>query len=1261
MSLFTGGGELGARMRAMDWSQTPLGPVETWPQSLKTCLRVILTSRQPMFVWWGDSLINLYNDAYKAIVGGKHPQALGQPASVVWREIWDQVGPRAASAMRANEGTYDEALLLIMERNGYPEETYYTFSYSPVPNEQGGPGGILCANSDDTQRIIGERQLVLLRELAARTSDARTLEEVCRRASESLSTNPRDIPFALLYLTEPDGRTVSLAGVAGIERGHRAAPESASLEDRSGWPFAQVLRNHEAQLIEGLESSFGSLPTGGWPRPTARAMALPIASTGQTGRAGILIVGLNPFRLLDEGYQGFLGLASGQIAASLANAQAYTEEKKRAEALAELDRTKTAFFSNVSHEFRTPLTLMLGPTEDALASPSRALTGADLETVYRNELRLLKLVNTLLDFSRIEAGRMQAAYEPTDLSTLTKDLASAFRSAIERGGLRFEVDCPPLSEPVHVDRGMWEKIVLNLLSNAFKFTFEGSIRISLRAAGDHVELEVQDTGPGIPEAELPRVFERFHRIEGTRSRTHEGSGIGLALVQDLARLHGGSIRVTSQLGQGSRFTVSIPTGTAHLPAERMGTGRSLASTAVSAESYVAEAMRWLPGSPGEALAASSVVQGALPRGRVSTPARVLVVDDNADMREYIARLLGQHWTVETAADGMQALAAIRERPPDVVLTDVMMPNLDGFGLLQALRADPLTVGIGVIMLSARAGEESRVDGLRSGADDYLVKPFSAKELVARVAAHLELARLRRQAEAERHRFKSMLMDVPALITFFRGPELIFEFAHPLSIQALGGREVRGKPLLEAVPEFRGQDYPELILRVFHTGEPFYAKERLAKFVDPKTGEFRDTYWNITYLPVRSAAGEIDGVMTFDFDVTDQVLARKKVEALMEELKATDRRKDEFLAMLAHELRNPLAPLQTSLHLIRKRLGPSPVDRQLEVALRQASHLARIVDDLLEVSRITRGKIELRKERVDLGKAVSRALDATREHIESRKHDVSVSLPMRPLHVLADPVRVDQVLMNLITNAAKYTDTGGRIWVSIERSGDLAELRIRDNGIGIPDDLKPHLFELFQQGNRDLSRTQGGLGIGLTIVHKLVELHGGTVEARSEGTGKGSEFIVRIPLQEEEAAALQASGSQARVDERRAVEHCRVLVVDDNKDAAESLGEFIQDFGHEARVALDGTLALKVTAEWQPDLVFLDIGLPGLDGYQVAAEIRGRGGRQPILVALTGYGQESDRMRSKQAGFDHHLVKPPQIRELEAILTALRCETPPTSS
>ncbi len=492
----------------------------------------------------------------------------------------------------------------------------------------------------------------------------------------------------------------------------------------------------------------------------------PLAQAGQPRPIGFFIAGLNPFRPFDEDYRSFASLFAGQLTAGLNNAHAYEAERRRAESLAEIDRAKTTFFSNVSHEFRTPLTLMLGPLLDTLSQQNGPLpprAAEELAVVHRNGLRLLKLVNTLLDFSRIEAGRVQVSYVPTDLAAFTAELASVFRSAIDKAGLTLTIDTPTLAEPAYIDRDMWEKIVLNLLSNAFKFTLDGGITVRLHQDGDWIRLAVQDTGTGIPESELPRLFERFHRVEGSRGRTHEGTGIGLALVLELVKLHGGTVAVESTLGQGTAFTVSIPAGSDHLPPERISAPRSLASTAVGYNAYIEEAFRWIPQSGSDSHASAPratqndmVFTGGGSPATTSERPRILIADDNADMRDYLRRLLSDRYDVIAAPDGEEALRLAAARPPVLILSDVMMPNLDGFGLLKAIRADAALAAVPFILLSARAGEEATLEGIRAGADDYLVKPFSARELTTRIDALIERKRFERELAATEQRLKSAL-------------------------------------------------------------------------------------------------------------------------------------------------------------------------------------------------------------------------------------------------------------------------------------------------------------------------------------------------------------------------------------------------------------------------------------------------------------------------------------------------------------------------
>ncbi|CAN5388370.1 hypothetical protein BH10PSE6_BH10PSE6_07370 [soil metagenome] len=790
-------------MRGYDWAATPLGPPATWPEALKTAVRIMLTSRQPIWIGWGRDLTYLYNDPYKSIIGGKHPWALGRPASEVWREIWTDISPMLDTAMKGDAGTYVEEQLLVMERNGYPEETYYTFSYSPIPMDDGTVGGIICANTDDTQRVIGERQIALLRELAARAGGARTWRQACDLSVRGLATNPRDLTFAALYMVEPGGDAAVLASSTGLPAGHAVMPPSLPLGAVERWPVAEAIREHKPQQVTDLSKLLGdSAPAVAWRQPSSSAIVLPIASSGETGRTGVLIAGLNPFRLYDDNYAGFLDLAAGQIAAAIANAEAYEQEKRRAEALAEIDRAKTAFFSNVSHEFRTPLTLMLGPLEEVLAKPADEVMPSNralVSTAHRNGVRLLRMVNSLLDYSRLEAGKAQARYEPVDLGAFTVELASTFRSAIDRAGLALRVDTPALLRPVHVDRDMWEKVILNLLSNALKFTFDGGIAVEVRPSADDsaAELVVRDTGTGIPAAELPHLFERFHRVEGARGRSIEGSGIGLALVQELVKVHGGTISVESTVGQGSSFTVRLPFGAGHLPADRVqATGSEKQPSTVRAEAYVQEAVSWLDGDARalEAQAASGAQDlTAPPATSVAQGRLVLLADDNLDMRHYVERLLGSAgYRVQAVADGRAALEAARKLRPDLILSDVMMPEIDGFGLLTAVRADPALKDTPVILLSARAGEEAKVEGLRTGADDYLTKPFSARELLARVETNLNIAGTRRETSRllqEETQLLELLNDVgtavAAELDLERAVQVVTDAATQLSGAASG--------------------------------------------------------------------------------------------------------------------------------------------------------------------------------------------------------------------------------------------------------------------------------------------------------------------------------------------------------------------------------------------------------------------------------------------------------------------------------------------
>lgn len=794
-----GDGEMASLIRSFNWNDSELGPVRRWSPALKTTLRIMLANRFPHILWWGPRHIQFYNDAYIPIPGSKHPRrAFGVPGDLGWSEIWHIIGPLVERPFKGGPATWDEDIRLEINRHGFVEETHFTVAYSPVPDEAapGGIGGVLGTVHEITGKVLGERRVRALRDLANETTDARTEQQACDAASKVLARHAEDVPFALIYLLDQDSKQARLACSAGGLPRESFCQAIVDLTDSRGERLAPLL-GEVARMQRSLVASDlavrlgGAVPPGPYGDPPTQAMVVPVRSTSGERLAGILVAGVSARLALDDAYRSFLELVAGQIAAALATARAYEEERRRAEALAEIDRAKTAFFSNVSHEFRTPLTLILGPLEEAARRDGLdAATRHDLETAHGNALRLSKLVNALLDFARVEAGRAQAVYRPTDIAAATAQLASSFESLCERAGVRLRVDCPPLSQPIHLDHDMWEKIVLNLVSNAFKFTLAGKITVTLSEADGHAVLSIADTGVGIPDSELPRIFERFHRIEGVVGRSQEGSGIGLALVQELVRLHGGAVQVRSTEGAGSTFTVRIPFGTGHLPAAP--TSRRVAaqaSTATRPDAFVAEAFRWISPAAVHGWDAMAVAPPAMAN---KTAARVLVADDNSDMREYLVRLLSPYYRVESVSNGAAALSAARAHPPDLVVADIMMPRLDGFGLLASIRRDTGLRELPIILLSARAGEEARVEGLAAGADDYLTKPFPARELLARIESTLKLAQLRRQAredvQARLREFEALVSassDVVYRMTpawsemrFLRGGDIIADTQHP---------------------------------------------------------------------------------------------------------------------------------------------------------------------------------------------------------------------------------------------------------------------------------------------------------------------------------------------------------------------------------------------------------------------------------------------------------------------------------------------------
>lgn len=1253
------GGDMGEKVRQKDWSQTPFGPLASWPQSLKTAVALMLESSFAMVVAWGPEFRFLYNDRYRPVLGNKHPFALGAPAKDIFPEVWDHlIGPLFQRTRRGETVAVDD-LYIPLHRYGYLENCYFTISYSPIRDETGGVGGMLAVVAETTERVEGERRLTTLRDLARRATEAKTPDDACAHAAAILRENLVDVPFALLYLLEDGGTRARLVANTGVPTGHTAAPEQIPLADSSdsAWPLRDVLGSGRPLVVDNVVRRFDALPSGPYPEPVHTALLLPLTRPGLAQPYGVLIAGVSARRALNERYRDFLELAAEHVTTAIANARAFEEERRRADALAEIDRAKTAFFSNVSHEFRTPLTLMLGPIEELLARsenlPPEAR--AQLDLTHRNSLRLLKLVNTLLDFSRIEAGRIQASFEATDLAALTTELASVFRSAVERAGLKLLVDCR-LDEPVYVDREMWEKIVFNLLSNALKFTFAGEIETTLRRTGRQIELVVRDTGTGIPTDELTRIFERFHRVKGAQGRSYEGSGIGLSLVQELVKLHGGRIRVESELGRGSRFIVSLPLGKEHLPAEHIGATRRSTSTAVRADAYIDEALRWLPDSSTQSAFSSesrepaATTDGALRLDQDQAAPRILLADDNADMRDYVRRLLVQSGCeVDAVADGAVALQRARTRPPDLVLSDVMMPVLDGFGLLRELRADPAFTFVPIILLSARAGEDSRIEGVQAGADDYLIKPFSARELLARVESHVKVARLRRKArralDQRTAQFETLLNQAPIGV-YTVDADFKIRDINPTARAALGGdSDLIGRDLEEVVHQLWKQEQADDIVRRFRhtlaTGESHEVPEWIDRRRDRNVTEYYE--WKIDRIPLPD---DRFGVVCYFRDISAQVKARDTALA-------ANRAKDEFLATLSHELRTPLNPvLLIASDAAHNDALPEAIRNDFKLIADHVSLQAKLIDDLLDLNRLVRGKLNLERRPLDLHAVVRDAATTVPDSIVEKGIELRFDLLTRRPVVDGDPVRLRQVFWNLLNNALKFTPPGGTITLRSAECGDTGEFEISvcDSGSGIsPADIE-RVFDPFVQGE---VAARSGLGLGLAIARMLVERHGGSIFAESAGSGRGATVVVRLPRAGGTGGAgelADGSGEQPAATARVA-RPGRVLFVEDHTPTRGALTTLLQRRGYNVIAVASVAEALERSREAKIDLLISDLGLPDGDGCQIMSSLRHR---NPGLrgIAISGYGMAADLDRSRAAGFGEHLTKPVSFTSLERALARL---------
>jgi PAS domain S-box-containing protein len=1226
-----------------------------------------------MWMLWGPELTFLCNDAYRPTLGVKDAWALGKRSDKVWEEIWADIGPRIDRVLRTGESTWDEALLLFLERSGFREETYHTFSYSPLADDDGAIVGMLCVVTEETERVIGERRLRLLRELGVRLADAKTSADIWGAVEACLAAEPHDLTWATAYLPDSEGTRALRVSSTHPVGDYPAIPAEIDLNGACKWPLRKLFTSASGAIACRIGAEHGPLPKGPWDRSSPQALAVAIPSTqGSQPTAGAFIVGLNPYRPLDAAFRGFIDLVVGQIGASLASVNALEAERARAEALMELDRAKTTFFSNISHEFRTPLTLMLGPLEDLLSGAPNTLTADEkrqISLAYRNGTRLLRLVNALLDFARMEAGRAQAMFQATDLASFTADLASSFRSATDKAGLSLIIDCPPLSAPAYVDRDMWEKIVLNLISNAFKFTFDGEIEVVLREVAGVCRLTVRDTGTGIPAEEIPRLFERFHRVEGARGRSFEGSGIGLALVQELVKLHGGAISATSDTGVGSTFVVTLPIGSAHLPQDRLRADLAVAAPPPMGRSYVEEALRWDPGSTFDLVNEPPVPADGEEVSRAH--GHIVLADDNADLRDYISRLLMQRgYTVDTVADGIEALAALDLKRPDLIISDVMMPRLDGFGLLRAIRKQPALRDLPIIMLSARAGEEAKITGLHTGADDYLTKPFSARELLARVAANLDLSRIRREVNAALYeseaRFRNMADHAPFMmwVTDESGGCTYVNRAWS-EFTGRGESDARGGGWLEVVhPDDRGH-VDHAFKRAHAARDALEIEYRLMRHdgayrwvIGAASPRFDDTARYLGHIgSMIDITERKDHETTLARRVTDEVAARAGAEDALRQAQKMEA-VGQLTGGLAHDFNNLLAGITGSLDLLGRRLAQGrleDMDRYIGAAQEAASRAAALTHRLLAFSR--RQTLDPRP--TDINRLVWDLADLIRRTVGP---GIELDVLGAPdlWNTLIDPHQLENAVLNLCINARDAMPDGGRITIETSNKdfdeGAAAErelqpgayiaLCVTDTGTGMTPDTMRRAFDPFFT-TKPLGQ---GTGLGLSMIYGFAIQSGGSVKIESR-VGHGTTICIYLPRHHGEAS--RPANLPHRPNDTPNSNGETVLMVDDEPTVRMLISDVLKELGYNALESADSGGGLKILqSNARVDLLITDVGLPGrLNGRQLADAARAARPDLKVLF-ITGYAENAVLGNGRLEDGMHITTKPfamdglaRQIREI----------------
>lgn len=1318
-----GGGEMGERIRNHDWTPTALGNARDWPQGLRTAARILLASRQPMSIWWGAELTVLYNDACRALIGGNHPAALGQPAPSAWREIWDDMSPRVEGAIRGNEQAGAQPVPLLVERNGRVEEAHYTITFTAMPGDAGTPGGVMCAFTDVSQSVVFDRQMHLLKALASRTAGATTIEDACARAAEGLAQNTADIPFAAIYLVDEETACARLAASAGIARGHEALAEKIAIDDECLWPFAEALapgtRPFEPVMLG--ESNFGPLPSGPWSRPPREAAVARLGAAAIDGKHAVLIAALNPFRVPADDHRRFIELVSAQVAAGISNAQARNEERRRLEA-----ETLHEVARDIASE------LDLKEVVQKVTDAGTRLTGARFGAYFYNvtdrdgdAFQLYTLTGAPREaFEKFGMPRATPVFKPTfvgqgpvrsdDITRDSRYGRMAPHHGMPQGHLPVKsyLAVPVVSRNGEVLGGLFfghpEAAVFDARAerNALGIAAQAAIAIDnanlFGRAKDEIrrrtqmECELRESEQhsrelvaGLPAAvyttDAAGRIEHYNQAAvelwgrapvagkdrwcgSPKIFTPEGAAIALDRCPMAKAVRGEPVAAHTEImierPDGShRHAIAHPRAIRDAAGNIIGAVNMLVDI-TQRKAFEAELAFTKDQLGLQVESLTRLHQLAMELGGISQlePALRRILDTAVEAQEAD---LGLVWIHDAESGRLRVEASNGFDPQALELFGDVIPGPGGGSAGQAFsdRRRRVIADTEKDPDFAPFRDAARKVGFRSVHSTPIVTRSGV--LLGVLSVHYRWPRTPLQREMQ-------VADVCArhaadAIEAWRGQEALRESER--MYRAIGESMEYG--VWTAGPTGGTTFLSESFLKLTGLTEEGATGSGWTRAVHPDDleallakwkicshegtiwdHEFRvrgtDGHWHSVLgraVPLRNERGAITGWAGIHLDIG----RLKRVE---NELRELDQRKNEFIATLAHELRNPLAPLRNGLEVMRlASANPDMVEKSRSMMERQLSQMVRLVDDLLDVSRVSRGKIELRRGKIELAGVLRNALETSQPLMNERRHQLIAKLPVERVVIDGDMTRLSQVFWNLLNNAAKYTERGGRIELSVMCGAGEVAVSVKDNGIGIPANMLSRVFDIFTQVDRSLEKSQGGLGIGLSIAKRLVEMHGGTIEVASEGHRMGSEFVVRLPARLESATVAQPG--ETRDARAIAIARHRILIADDNADSAATLSFMLEVLGHEVRVASDGQQAVEIAEEFRPDAILLDIGMPRLNGYDACEKIR----RQPwgagtFIAALTGWGQDEDKNRSHAAGFDRHLVKPVEPATIENLIRDL---------